>query len=47
MISSKIKIRTKHFKANTVLELEIEKDDQHIAIKEVEKQGFKGTEIIF
>ncbi|WP_312123690.1 HD domain-containing protein [Lysinibacillus boronitolerans] len=46
MLSSKIKVKTSHYKNNVVLELEVEKDDQYVAIKEGKASGMFGTEII-
>ncbi|WP_223553443.1 HD domain-containing protein [Lysinibacillus sphaericus] len=46
MLSSKILVRTNHYKNNVVLELEVEKDDQYVAIKEVERPRMNGTEIL-
>lgn len=46
MISSKVSVRTKHFNSSSIIELEIEKDEQYVAMKEIEKPNFEGTEII-
>ncbi|MCS1384809.1 ATP-binding protein [Lysinibacillus sphaericus] len=46
MLSSKILLRTSHYKNNVILELEVEKNDQYVAIKEVERPGNSGTEIV-
>ncbi|MEB2271234.1 ATP-binding protein [Bacillus safensis] len=46
MISPKILVRTRHYKSNSIIELEIEKDEQYVAMKEVERPDFVGTEII-
>lgn len=46
MLSSKIKVRTSHYKSDVILELEVEKDDQYVAIKEEKASGMFGTEIV-
>lgn len=46
MISSKILVRTRHYKSNSIIELEVEKEEQYVAIKEIERPNFIGTEIV-
>ncbi|BDC57626.1 HD domain-containing protein [Bacillus altitudinis] len=46
MMSSKISVRTKHYTSNSIIELEIEKNEQYVAMKEIEKPSFVGTEVI-
>ncbi|PKG24371.1 HD domain-containing protein [Niallia nealsonii] len=46
MLSDKVKVRTKHFNAEMLYEVDISKDDDFVSIKEVQEPNFAGTEII-
>jgi len=46
MISPKILVRTKHDLSSSIIEIEIEKDEQYVAMKEIGKPNFVGTEIV-
>ncbi|MFD1992851.1 ATP-binding protein [Paenibacillus nicotianae] len=47
MLSNNILIRTKGYREDKLLEVEIQKDNEYVSIKEFKNLDFLGTEIIF
>ncbi|WP_025681829.1 HD domain-containing protein [Paenibacillus maysiensis] len=46
MLSNTITIRTKGYREDKLLEVDVHKDNEYVSIKELKKLDFKGTEII-